>query len=193
MTTHRLLNISVLALCVLLSASVACGKANEPPRRETEVTPGNTDNYGGTDVGMKEENSESGTSDDEPEVDVAEDNKGEVSADEVRKEALEALETARAFARQHRHEYQGRIGEKLNRLQLQIEKLKAEAQKKKAESKDELDHAISEVDEKLKDVRGMLEDMKSESEEAWRDLEPKIDKSVEELERFVKDLIPSTE
>ncbi|UCD56671.1 MAG: hypothetical protein JSV16_12690 [Candidatus Hydrogenedentota bacterium] len=117
----------------------------------------------------------------------------EVSAEDVKKESLEALETAKAYTLQQKQEYQNKIEAKLDEVDAQIDELKARAEQAKDETKAKLYKQIEELQKKQEAAREKLEELKTASEQAWEKLKSEMDAAVEDLENFIKDLIPPFE
>ncbi|MBN2515691.1 MAG: hypothetical protein JXC33_06620 [Deltaproteobacteria bacterium] len=112
--------------------------------------------------------------------------KDKVTAEDVKREAKEALKTTLAYTQQQKDEYQKRMDAKIKEYDQKIDELKKKAEVLKEEKEAELDKKIEELQEKRTSASKKLQDLKSASGKAWEDLKDGMDASMNELEHAFK-------
>jgi len=109
----------------------------------------------------------------------------EVTSQDVKKEAKEAMETAKAYTLQQKEEYQKQIEAKLQALDREINELQTMAQSKatglKEESKAEFNQTIEELRNKKQAAAEQLDKLKSASGKAWEDIKAGVDSAMDDL------------
>lgn len=117
---------------------------------------------------------------------VTAETKSDVSAQDVKKETKEALETTKEFTAQQKEDFQRKMRAELDRMQKQIDHLTAKANQAKKDAQAELNKAIGEL-QKQKDAAGKkLQELESASEKAWGDLKSGLNAAMEDLEKSYK-------
>jgi len=112
--------------------------------------------------------------------------KSGVSAQDVKKETKEALETTKEFTAQQKAEFQKKMRAELDRMQKRIDHLTAKAHQAKKEAQADLNEAIAEL-QMQKDATGKkLHELESASEKAWGDLKSGMSAAMEDLEKSYK-------
>jgi membrane-associated HD superfamily phosphohydrolase len=116
-----------------------------------------------------------------------------VSRDDVKKEAAEALEAAKAYTQQQKDVYQKKIEDRINELDNELSQLRARAQASSAETKSKLDAEIEELEEKGRTAREKLAEMRDATDQKWKDLKLELDEMLTSLEERLNDLLPPME
>jgi hypothetical protein len=129
----------------------------------------------------------------EPDVKTENEKKAGVSANDLKKETEEALETAKTYALQEKEEYQEKMEAKLKELDAQIDRMKAEAKESTEEAKAALEKRIQEMEEKREAAGKKLEEVRESSVEAWRNLKSDMDDIMSNLEKRIKEILPPYE
>ena len=106
-----------------------------------------------------------------------------VSADEVKKEAREALATTKAYTAQQSVEFQKRLKAELDRMQSEIDRLAFRLNQMKDESRAEMDKQMKELQAKKDATAKTLRDMESASGKAWEDLRAGMRAAMEDLDK----------
>lgn len=163
MAKMRMLFVSCLFLLVSVWVFVSCGQREEPVEPPAAV---------------EEASEETGQ-------------KGEVTAEDVKREAEEALETATTYTAQQRQAYQAKMEAKLEEFGRRIDELKAEAEAKKPEVEARLQEEIKQLEQKREAAREKLDELRSASEKAWKDLKSELDVIMDDVEEFIKKRMPS--
>jgi len=108
-----------------------------------------------------------------------------VTSQDVKKEAREAMETAKAYTLQQKEEYQEQIEARLQVLDREIQELQARTQSKaaelKEESKAEYNQTIEELRNKKQAAAEQLDKLKSASGKAWEDIKAGMDSAMDNL------------
>ncbi|MFH2043663.1 MAG: hypothetical protein ABIK92_00780 [Pseudomonadota bacterium] len=104
-----------------------------------------------------------------------------VTAQDVKKESKEALNTVVAYTEQKKEAYQKQIDADLKAYDQKIDKLKAGAMELKDDARDEYNHQIAILEKKKKSASEKFNELKSASGETWDDVKSGMDKAVDEL------------
>lgn len=103
----------------------------------------------------------------------------EVTSVDVKKEAKEAMETAKIYAHQQKEEYLQQIEAKIKEYDREMQELLAKAQSKatdlKEESKAQFNQSMEELSNKKKAAAEKLNELNSASAEAWGDIKSGMD------------------
>jgi hypothetical protein len=105
------------------------------------------------------------------------------SAEDVRREAAEALQTAQAYTIHRKEEYQRKVEAKLDGLAKRISALQATVERAGATGEAELHATIAELQQKKAAARRHFEGLKASSAEAWVDLKVAMDTAMKDLEK----------
>ncbi|MBI5191717.1 MAG: hypothetical protein HZA22_13745 [Nitrospirae bacterium] len=107
----------------------------------------------------------------------------DVTVEDVKKEASEALDIAGKYASQRKAEYEKELAARLKDMEARLGELKAEAEKKgdklDAERRKEIDALQKELDR----LKLRLEELKGRSAKAWDLLKEQFEKDTENLDR----------
>ena len=114
---------------------------------------------------------------DEGEVD------SEITREEVRTQAEQAIETASQFAHQEQQEYRQQVYSRLDKIQHHVDALKEQLGKGPVTTtKSELQQTLTRLEQQISETRQQSEQEKGETQEAWSQLKSTIDETVQELE-----------
>ncbi len=113
--------------------------------------------------------------------DEAKEPEPKVTAQDVKKESKEALNTAVAYSEQKKDAYLKKIEDELEAYDQKLDKLKAGAVGLKDDAKDEYKRKIALLEEKKKSASEKLNTLKSASGETWNDMKAGMDKALDEL------------
>jgi predicted nucleic acid-binding Zn-ribbon protein len=106
-----------------------------------------------------------------------------VSGDELRKQAVGTLETAKKFTEQQKGEYQKKIESELTDLGKRIGELKERAETAKSESLAALQVKIADLRERQKTAENKLGELKSATAQAWTEIKDGLDRAVTDLRK----------
>lgn len=107
--------------------------------------------------------------------------KSEVTAEDVKKEAKEAADTAERYAIQKKEEYQKDAEERLAGLEKQIDALNAKIGTLGDKAQLEMKETLKELQAKREAVRKKLDELREPTEMAWKDIKSGIEAAMEEL------------
>lgn len=113
--------------------------------------------------------------------DQAKEPESKVTAQDVKKESKEALNTAVAYTEQKKEAYQKQIEAELKAYDQKLDKLKAGAMGLKDDAKAEYNQQIDMLEQKIKSASEKFNALKSASGETWDDVKSGMDKAVDEL------------
>ena len=117
----------------------------------------------------------------------AEKSKTEVTSEDVKKEAKEAMETAKTFAQQQKEEYLQQIEGKMKEFDRDMQELLVKAQFRatdlKEESKAQFDQSMEELRNKKQAAAEKLNELNSASGKAWEDIKSGMDSAMDELSK----------
>ena len=113
--------------------------------------------------------------------DQAKQPESKVTAQDVKKESKEALNTAVAYTEQKKEAYQKEIEAELKAYDQKLDKLKAGAMGLKDDAKAEYNQQIDMLEQKIKSASEKFNALKSASGEAWDDVKSGMDKAGNEL------------
>lgn len=117
--------------------------------------------------------------------------KGEtkVSAEEVKRETGETLETAKTYLAQQKEKYQESAESTLNDLNDKIKGLQAKAEQAGADTKAKYNEIIEGPQKKQGEAQNKLHDLKSKSADAWEDVKSGMDAALENLKNSYNDAV----
>jgi predicted nuclease with TOPRIM domain len=107
----------------------------------------------------------------------------EVSAEEVKRKAGEALTAAGRYASQERDEYVRRARVRLDELEKQAEELRKRAGEMKETASAELREKLDRLEAQRKELRKDLETLESASADAWTDVQARFESALTHLEQ----------
>jgi TolA-binding protein len=116
-----------------------------------------------------------------------------VSAEDIRHETKEALETAREYTLQQKEAYQKKMETKLEELDTRIDKMKAEARESTEETKASIEKKVKELEAKRDAATKKLDEIKKSSVEKWENLKSDMDSLMNDLEKKIKTIFPAFE
>jgi spermidine/putrescine-binding protein len=109
----------------------------------------------------------------------------EVTAVDVKKEAKEAMETAKTYAFKQKEEYLQQIKAKMKEYDREIQELLAKAESRatdlKEEGKAQFDQSMEALLNKKQTAAEKLNELNSASAEAWEDIKSGMDSALDEL------------
>ena len=111
------------------------------------------------------------------------DDENKVSGDELRKQAVGTLETAKKFTEQQKGEYQKKIESELTDLGKRIGELKERAETAKSDTLAALQVKIADLRERQKTAENKLGELKSATAQAWTEIKDGLDRAVTDLRK----------
>ena len=109
--------------------------------------------------------------------------KTDVTTEEVKKEAGEALEATEAYLDQKKIEYIKQVEIKVEEVEGKIIALENQLKKETAETKEELNKEIQRLKKKQEELQKKIDELKSSSAKAWEELKTGIDTALDDLEK----------
>lgn len=110
-----------------------------------------------------------------------------VTAGDVKKEAQEALESAKTYTLQQKEAYQKQVEAKLQEYNRKIQDLQKKASSSAsdltAEGKEKLDQVIENLKKKKQAAGEKLNELKSDSSKAWEAAKSGVDQALHELDK----------
>ena len=110
-----------------------------------------------------------------------------VTADDVRRDAGQAVDTAVAFTRQSKEEFQNQADARLKELDAEIAKLRAKGRGLQDKAKADWDRKLADLETKRDAVRVKLAEVGRSSAEAWKDLRKGAQSAWDELDKAFRD------
>lgn len=107
----------------------------------------------------------------------------DTSAEDVRREAKEALETAAVYTQEQQQKYQEEIRTQLDEFDNRLEELKAKAESAREEAKVKLNNQSETLEQKREKAAQRLEKLTSSRDEAWAELKDGMDKAMADLQQ----------
>jgi len=104
-----------------------------------------------------------------------------VTAENVKEDAAETMETAQAYTQQQKEEYQRELDEQLNALDQKLDKLEAKAESMQEDAKVRYENMLVTLKQKQRDAVDALDELKRESGEAWSTMKEKMDAMMKNL------------
>lgn len=107
--------------------------------------------------------------------------KEETTAEDVKRETKEAVQTAKAYTEEQRAKYMAEMMDTLKSYEQEIEDLEMQARDMTDEARAAVEERLQALREKREDMTQRLEDMKSASGDAWMELKKGMDKAKDEM------------
>jgi chromosome segregation ATPase len=114
---------------------------------------------------------------------AGEEDRGRVTAQEVKKQVERALDSAKAYTDQQRKDYQQKIEAKLEDLKKNTSELRKSADTVKGEALAKVAAGIADLKQKQADAEQKLKELQSASTQAWGDVKSGLDKAMVELKK----------
>lgn len=112
--------------------------------------------------------------------------KEETTAEDVKQETKEALETAKAYTEEQRAEYMAEMMDTLKSYEEKIQSLEMKAEGMGEDARAALEERIRMLKEQRERAAQRLEEMKSSSGDAWMEIKTGIDKAMEDMSKAYK-------
>ena len=110
-----------------------------------------------------------------------------VTSEDVRRDAGQAAETAAAYSRQTKEEFQQKLETHLKELDAEIARLREKGNDRKDEAKASWDQKMKELETKRDAARAKLDEVGRSSAEAWKDVQKGAQSAWDELDKAVRD------
>jgi hypothetical protein len=111
----------------------------------------------------------------------------EVTREDVKKQAAETMEKAKAYAEQQRQEYTKQIQATLDDLSKKIDQLKEQAKTAKGEAQTKIEAGIADLKVKQDQAKQKLQEVGSSTGAAWEQVKAGVDKAVADLQKAYND------
>lgn len=108
---------------------------------------------------------------------------GEVTAEDVRRDAGQAAKTAAEYSQQAKDEFQKKLEGRLTELDAEIVKLREKGTGLKDEAKAKWEKKLPELEAKREAVRAKLAELGQSSAAAWKDVQSGAQSAWDELEK----------
>lgn len=109
--------------------------------------------------------------------------KEETTAEDVKKETKEAVETARAYTEEQRAKYMAEMMDKLESYEEQINELEMEARDTGDEARMAMEERLQTLRDKRDDMSERLDEMRSAGGDAWMEMKKGMDKAMDEMSK----------
>lgn len=117
----------------------------------------------------------------------AEKSETKVTSMDVKKEAKEAIQTAKTYTQQQKEEYLHQLDAKIKEFDREMQELLAKTKSSTIEMKDEskakVDQSLEELRNKKQAATEKLNELKSSSSEAWEEIKSGMDSAMDELNK----------
>jgi len=110
-----------------------------------------------------------------------------VTSEDVRRDAGHAADTAAAYSRQTKEEFQKKLDTRLKELDSEVAKLHEEWRDRKDEAKARWEGKMKELETKRGVARAKLVEIRDSSAEAWKDLRKGAQLAWEDLDKAFRD------
>jgi hypothetical protein len=107
----------------------------------------------------------------------------EVTSKDIKKDAAQTIETAKAYTQHQKEEYQRQLQNKLNIFDQKLDALKNKTESMQADAKIKYEETLAELQEKQKETVAAFEKLKNESGDAWSEIKNNLDQLVDDLQR----------
>lgn len=104
-----------------------------------------------------------------------------VTAADVKEEAVQTMEKVQAYTQQEKEEYQRELDEKLTAMDQKIGELETKAESMEKDIRDQYEKMLLTLKQKQREAVEALEELKQESGEAWSGMKNKMDTMVHNL------------
>jgi TolA-binding protein len=112
---------------------------------------------------------------------------GQVTSEDVRRDAGQAVKTAAEFSRQTKEEFQKSLDARLKELDAEIAKLRDKGRDLKDQAKADWDRKMADLETKRDAARAKLAEVGDSSAEAWKDVQKGAKSAWDELEKAFHD------
>jgi len=109
--------------------------------------------------------------------------KEDTTAEDVKKETKEAVETARAYTEEQRAKYMAEMMDKLESYEEQINELEMEARDTGDEARMAMEERLQTLRDKRDDMSERLDEMRSAGGDAWMEMKKGMDKAMDEMSK----------
>ena len=110
------------------------------------------------------------------------DDEQKVTAEQVKKEAKEAVDTALAYSKQKKDEFMAQVNQQYDSLKQQSDELMQKAKEQAATGKEQAKQVLADLQEKQKAVSDKMAAMKDAGGEAWAKAKPELEKAMNNLQ-----------
>jgi hypothetical protein len=110
-----------------------------------------------------------------------------VTKEEVKKQAAETMEKAKAYAEQQRQEYSKQVQSTLDDLSKKTDQLKEQAKVAKGEALTKIQAALADLKVKQDQAKQKLQELGSSTGAAWEQVKTGVDKAVADLQKAYND------
>jgi hypothetical protein len=110
-----------------------------------------------------------------------------VTKEEVKKQAADTMEKAKAYAEQQRQEYTKQVQSTLDDLSKKIDPLKEQAKVAKGEALSKIQAALADLKVKQDQAKQKLQELGSSAGPAWEQVKAGVDKAVADLQKAYND------
>jgi hypothetical protein len=110
-----------------------------------------------------------------------------VTKEDVKKQAAETMEKAKAYAEQQRQEYSKQVQSTLDDLSKKTDQLKEQAKVAKGEALTKIQAALADLKVKQDQAKQKLQELGSSTGAAWEQVKTGVDKAVAELQKAYND------
>jgi len=110
-----------------------------------------------------------------------------VTKEDVKKQAAETMEKAKAYAEQQRQEYTKQVQATLDDLSKKIDQLKEQAKNYKGEAQAKIEAGLADLKEKQDQAKQKLQEVGSSTSAAWEQVKAGVDKAVADLQKAYND------
>ena len=109
--------------------------------------------------------------------------KTDTSAEDVRREAKEALETAAAYTQEQKQKYRDKIQTQLDEFDNQLDELRPKAESARESAKVQLNEQIEMLKQKREVAAQRLKKLTSSKDEGWAKVKGGLDKAMTDLQK----------
>ncbi len=110
-----------------------------------------------------------------------------VTREDLKKQAAETMEKAKAYAEQQRQEYSKQIQGTIDDLSKKIDELKGQAKNYTGEAQKKIEAGLADLKVKQEQATKKLQEVGSSSGSAWEKLKAGLDKAVSDLQKAYND------
>jgi TolA-binding protein len=110
-----------------------------------------------------------------------------VTKEDVKKQAAETMEKAKAYAEQQKQEYSKQAQATLDDLSKKIDQLKEQAKIAKGEALTKIQTSLADLKAKEEQAKQRLQDVRSSTGAAWEQVKTGVDKAIAELQKAYND------
>jgi len=112
---------------------------------------------------------------------------GEVTSEDVRRDAGQAVNTAAEFSQQTKEEFQTKLDTRLKELEAEMAKLRQKGADLKDDAKANWDKTMADLETKRDAARAKLTEVGQSSGEAWKDVQQGAQAAWDELDKAFRD------